>query len=192
MSQYFLFKNGVKKGGASSPILFTMYIDKVLVILRTSGIWCHRGSAYIGALSYADDITLLCPSIRGLNEMIVLCCECAKEYDITFNPKKIVCVKFGSKIHIDENVSISGFPAQWSESVRHLGNLVDPTLSDSLDCRYKRSMFIGYVNKLISKFGHLQPHILINLFKTYCCSFFDLVLGGCIRLDLKVVPLHGM
>ena len=51
-----------------------MYIDKLLVILRTSGIECHIGSAYIGALSYADDITLLCPSIRGLNEMIVLCC----------------------------------------------------------------------------------------------------------------------
>ena len=43
------------------------------------------GSAYIGALSYADDITLLCPSIRGLNKMIVLCCEYAKEFDITFN-----------------------------------------------------------------------------------------------------------
>ena len=61
-------------------------------------------------------------------------------------------------------MSINGFPVQWSESVRHLGNFVDSTLSDSLDCRYKRSMFIGYVNKLISKFGHLQPHILINLF----------------------------
>ena len=56
-----------------------MYINKHLVILRTSGIGCHVGSAYIGALSYADDITLLCPSIRGLNEMIVLCCEYAKE-----------------------------------------------------------------------------------------------------------------
>ena len=32
-------------------------------------------------------------------------------------------------------------------------------------------MFIGYVNKLISKFGHLQPDVLINLFNTYCCSF---------------------
>ena len=30
-------------------------------------------------------------------------------------------------------------------------------------------MFIGYVNKLISKFGHLQPHILINVFKAYFC-----------------------
>ena len=70
-------------------------------------------------------------------------------------PKKTVCIKYGSKINIYEHVSINGFTVQWSESVRHLGNLVDSTLSDSLDCRYKRSMFIRYVNKLISKFGHL-------------------------------------
>ena len=55
----------------------TIYIDKVLVMLRTTGIRGHIGSAYIGTLSYADDITLLCPSVRGLNEMIVLCCEYA-------------------------------------------------------------------------------------------------------------------
>ena len=51
-------------------------------------------SAYINALSYVDDITLLCPSVRWLNVMIVLCCEYAKEYDITFNPKKTVCIQF--------------------------------------------------------------------------------------------------
>ena len=63
-------------------------------------------------------------------------------------------------MNIDEHVSMNGFPVQWSESI---GNFVDSTLSDSLDCRFKRSMFIGYVNKVISKFGHLQPHILIKL-----------------------------
>ena len=83
-----------------------------------------------------------------------------------------MCIKFGSKIHIDEHASMNGFTVQWSESVRHLGNCVDSTLSGSLDCRYKRSMFIGNVNKHISKFGHLQPHILINLFKTYCFFLF--------------------
>ena len=128
--------------------LFTIYFDKLLVMLRTTGTGCHIGSAYVGAPSYADDITLLCPSIRGLNEMIVLCCEYAKEHDITFNPKKIVCIKYGSKINIYEHVSMNGFTVQWSESVRHLVNFVDSTLSDSLDCRYKRSMFIGYLNNL--------------------------------------------
>ena len=64
-SQYLLYKNGVKQGGVLSPIFFTIYIDKLLVMLRTTGIECHLGSAYCGALSYADDITYLCPSVRG-------------------------------------------------------------------------------------------------------------------------------
>ena len=108
-SQYILFKNGVKQGGVLSPIFFTIYIDKLLVMLRTTGIGCHLWSVYSGALSYADDITLLYASVRGLNEMIVICFEYAKEYDITFNPKKTVCIKFGSKIHNDEHVSTNGF-----------------------------------------------------------------------------------
>ena len=62
---------------------------------------------------------------------------------------------------------MNGNTIQRADNVRHLGNFVDATLSDSLDCRYKRSMFIGYVNKLISKFGHLQPKVLLNLFNTY-------------------------
>ena len=49
--------------GFLSAIIFTIYINKLLVIFTTSGIWCHIGSASIGAISYADDITLLCPGI---------------------------------------------------------------------------------------------------------------------------------
>ena len=112
------------QGGVLSHIFFTIYIVKLLVMLRTKGIGCHIGSAYIGALSYADDTTLQYPSIRGLNEMIVLCCEYAEEYDITFNPKKITCIKFGIKININEHVSMNGFTVQWSESVRHLVNFL--------------------------------------------------------------------
>ena len=37
-------------------------------------------------------------------------------------------------------------------------------------------MFIGYVNKLRSNFRHLQTHVLITLFRTYCCSFYGLQL----------------
>ena len=41
---------------------------------------------------------------------------------------------------------------------------------------YKKGMFIGYVNKLRSNYDTLQPHILINLFKSYCCSFYGSML----------------
>ena len=86
-----------------------------------------------------------------------------KNMILTFNPTKTVCIKYGDKVQLYEHVVMNGNTIQWADNVRHLGNFVDATLSDSLDCRHKRSMFIGYVNKLISKFGHLQPISLTQL-----------------------------
>ena len=91
--------------------------------------------------------------------MIDICCEYAKEYDVTFNPNKTVCIKYGDKVEFNGHVVMNGNIIEWEDNVRRLGNFVDATLSDSSDCRYKRSIFIGYVNKLISKFGHLQPSL---------------------------------
>ena len=58
-----------------------------------------------------------------------------------------MCIKYGDKVELNEHVVMNGNIIECADNVRHLGNFVDLTLSDSLDCRYKRSMFIGYVNK---------------------------------------------
>ena len=43
---------------------------------------------YIGAFSYADDITILSPSIRGLNEILKICHIFAEKNSILFNSKR--------------------------------------------------------------------------------------------------------
>ena len=43
---------------------------------------------------------------------------------------------------------------------------------DSIDIIQKRSDFKGYFTKLISYFALIQPAILSNLFKTYCCLYY--------------------
>ena len=87
LSQYFNLSNGVKQGGVLFRILFNIYIDKLLLELEGSDYGCHINITFLGALSYADDVTLLSPSIRGLNTMISLCEVIAKNFDITFNCK---------------------------------------------------------------------------------------------------------
>ena len=52
---------------------FTCYIDNLLIKQEESGYRCHISHILMGALSYADDITLLSPSLRGLNEMLHIC-----------------------------------------------------------------------------------------------------------------------
>ena len=97
MSEYFTMEIGVKQGGVISPIFFNIYIDPLLLQLRSSGYCCHLNGVYMGALSYADDITLIAP-IGGLNEMLKLCDNYATVYNVIFNSKKIVCIKFGNEV----------------------------------------------------------------------------------------------
>ena len=87
--------NGVKHGGVLSAILFTIYIDKLLCKLKHSRLGCRMRNSYVGALSYADDI--LFPRIRGLNKMLAICNSFVDMYDIKYNAKKSLGIKFGGQ-----------------------------------------------------------------------------------------------
>ena len=52
--------------------------------------------------------------------------------------------------------------------IRDLGNNLNISCNDELDCQIKTSHFIGYINKLILNLGHLRGNALNNLFKVYC------------------------
>ena len=77
----------------------------------------------MGALSYADDITLIAPSIGGLNEMLKLCDNYATVYNDIFNSKKTVYIKFGNEVIRNEAAFLNNQPLKWNEKVRHLGNM---------------------------------------------------------------------
>lgn len=85
--RYFGTANGVKQGGVLSPTLFIVYIDELINTLKASGLGCHVGQHYIGALGYADDITLLSPCVKSLNEMLIVCSKFAKEFNVTLIPR---------------------------------------------------------------------------------------------------------
>ena len=48
---------------------------------------------YMVALSYADDITISCPSLYGLNIVLDICNNFS--HDNCINTMKIVCIKLG-------------------------------------------------------------------------------------------------
>ena len=106
-SEYFKMYNGVKQGVDISCHLFNLYIGPLLVQLSNSGYGCHIAGVYTRALSYADDITLLCPSVWGLNEMLKICNKYRLENHIIFNSKKTVCIKFGSTVIEGESVFLT-------------------------------------------------------------------------------------
>ena len=83
--------NGVKQGGILSPILFCTNLDELLVKLQAANVGCFVGNIFVGALAYADDLTLLAPSASAKKKMLHICEEYAVEYTIKFNANKSKC-----------------------------------------------------------------------------------------------------
>ena len=83
-----------------------MYVDPLFVQLSNSGYGCRISGVYAGALSYADYITLLCPCVWGLNEILKICNKYGLYNNIIFNSKKTVCIKFGSTVIEGESAFI--------------------------------------------------------------------------------------
>jgi len=70
LSPAFSVSNGVRQGGVLSPILFTIYMDDLLLGLKVLGIGCYWDGFFVGAACYADDVALLAPSPSTLHVIL--------------------------------------------------------------------------------------------------------------------------
>ena len=80
--------NGVRQGGVLSPILFTVYIDDLLLELEKQGVSCFWKHHFAGALCYADDVALIAPSASALRLMLRACTQFASTHSLIFNASK--------------------------------------------------------------------------------------------------------
>ena len=84
-SNMFFVSNGVRQGAVSSPILFSIYIDGLITLLRESGLGCKSDTFYYGVLGYAYDLLLLSASRTGLQAMVSICEQFAKLRKLKFS-----------------------------------------------------------------------------------------------------------
>ncbi len=167
--------NGVRQGAVLSATLFAVYMDELLRRLEESGIGCHIGNHYFGALAYADDLTLICPTFEGLRKMICTIEEFGTEYCMSFNPKKTQCMKFTQH---RQNVSqfpilqLAGRDLVWVEDFKYLGTFITYNLDDTSDIEHKRQDFIRQANYVLHSFCAIPAYLKDELVQTYCTSFY--------------------
>ena len=169
----FSASNGVKHGGVLSPILFAVYIDGLFQRLKKGGCGCTISNYFIGCLLFADDVTLLCPTIKGLRKMISICEQYALEFNVQFNGKKSKLLIFkgrGCNVTI-KSVMVNGDIIHDSDSANHLGHAVSVR-----DKEFMTSAAISHFwksfNLFMSDFGNVYSFIKCKLFKQFCCSFY--------------------
>ena len=132
LSKQFSVVNGVKQGGVLSPILFVVCTDGLLERLKNTGVGCHMGSRLVGALAYADDITLLAPCKSALSILIRVCQNYAAEYDIMFNgdKSKLLFYKGRSSVMMPSEIMANGEIVGVSKKAVHLGHTISRTDRD--------------------------------------------------------------
>ena len=186
--------NGVRQGAVSSPLLFSIYIDRLFSLLRNSGFGCRLFNVFYGCFGYADDILLLSASRTGLQAMVDMCNKFMRKRGLKFSTNEIAsksktkCILFSQKkIPSIAPVKLDGNSLPWVSDIKHLGNILEMNNSMKKDVNCKRGQFIGRVNSLSQEFYFADPHSFIKILNLYTVSFpgsclWDLFSTDCDRL----------
>ena len=106
-----------------SPLLFAVYIDGLLLQLQASGFGSYIGHYFVGTLAYADDVTLLGPTLTSIKLMLSVVKTFGARYDVKLNASKTKLTKFRNRNGISkEFVEFNGNCIQCENSTCHLGN----------------------------------------------------------------------
>ena len=169
LSDSYSVTSGVKQGGILSPSLFTLYIDDLLVILRSKGIGCHINSVFYGSIMFADDLALLAPTRSAMQLMMTICESYCKEFCLTFNTKKTKSMLFGANFDSLDPMSLTlnneavHYVSEW----KYLGCLVKTGKEFAFSCKNDLSSFRSSANSILTAVSKPSDRVLMMLLHSF-------------------------
>ena len=133
---------GVCQGGVLSLILFTLYINNLLKELSHSNVGCHWENIFVGVLAYANDLTLLAPTVLLLlGNSLPYVKKSGSE--LRFN--KTQYIRFSRERLRGHGIAFQ-FCAKYIrcvEYVSHLGHIISYDLQNDLDIQSASMILLG-------------------------------------------------
>ena len=150
-------------------------MDDLSLRLKKHYAGCKIANKIINHLFYADDLVLLCPSQRGLQELLEICESYAHEHDIKFNTNKSVVMIRKNKLLKNASVSpfkLCGENLTEVSHTKYLGYFLSDDGKDDKDMSRACRQVYAQGNSLIRKFHMCTEKVKIKLFVTYCSQFY--------------------
>ena len=178
ISPSFTVTNGVRQGSILSPHLFALYVDDLSSDLNSCNNGCFINDISINHVFYADDLCILSPSAKGLQNLVDLCERYGIAHDIVFNPTKTQCLVFkpkGYKLHCPK-IALAGTVIDYTSKAKYLGVIIHESAIDHDDMLRQLRLLYVRGNTLVRKFGKCSHAVLTTLYRTYCENFYNIFL----------------
>jgi hypothetical protein len=167
--------NGTRQGGITSPLLFNFYINCVLEDISKMNVGCKFVCVRHNGQSYADDLTLLSPSAKGLQMLIDKVYNMLQSLCLSLNDKKSVCMIFDVKKNKNfspPNFFLNGVKMNIVNSYKYLGIILRNDLNNNDDISRCESTFNGQFYSFFRKVHYCSQDVLLFLFQSYCSSLY--------------------
>ncbi|XP_063626454.1 uncharacterized protein LOC134798057 [Cydia splendana] len=174
-SDLYRLECGVRQGGLTSPKLFNLYMNTLIVELSRTKIGCSIDGTCVNNISYADDMVLLSPSIGALRKLISVCEDYAGAHGLRYNSKKSELLVFnprGSKVDTVPPATLGGTQLTRVSKFKYLGHWVTDDLSDNIDVERERRALPVRSNMLARRFARCTTEVKTTLFRAFCQSFY--------------------
>jgi hypothetical protein len=174
--------NGVRHGGLLSPFLFRAYIRVLLQRVSSSHIGCYVNGMRTNILAYADDIVLIAPSWRAMQELLNLFDLCSCDIHMSVNTMKTVCMvlnpfRRAMRFAVDFPLfTMHSNQLSFVSEFKYLGHIIDESMSDVLDIHKELKLLFTRTNVLRSRFARCSIAVKLRLFQSYCLCFYDIAL----------------
>jgi len=170
MSYFYELKTGVRQGGVLSPLLFGIFIDRLVTAVCKENLGCRIGASCCAIFMYADDVILLAPSVQALQTLVNICEAELNYLDMAINVSKSACMRFGSRHkNTCASVLVSGLSIEWVTSARYLGVYFESSFRFKCTFSKNKANFYKSFNSIFGKIGRkASEEVLFELIRTKC------------------------
>ncbi|XP_071943982.1 uncharacterized protein [Antedon mediterranea] len=183
MTNEFNIHKGVKQGCVLSPILFSIFINEFVKLLRESNFGVRMNGVWMGGLFWADDVILIANNEREMTEMLEIANIFAKEWKLGFNHEKSNVMVVGKRINKDKEWKLGEKSIKEVNSYKYLGVYISSNMSEHSHYEHviqKGNRLIAYIKGIIANLDDFNRVYYGNiLWKTiaipsinYACSIW--------------------
>ncbi len=161
---------GVRQGSILSPLLFSVYINILLIELEKTKLGCFINGRCFNSFLYADDLLLLSISVVDLQLLVDKCSEVLLSLDLQVNIKKSMCLRIGKRFKSQcKCISINDQAIEWVSEAKYLGVTLKSGLNFSCDWHASKRQFFKAVNSILGALGpNPTIQVALSLFRSNC------------------------